>query len=294
MDMDGALLTLTRAVAHRNVNGCSWKYIAVGVKHGNACGAAVGNSPAEVIDKMTTGDSLSLFGGFVMTNFEIGYHEARALRAWGAKPKEQCLLDGVVAPGFSQEGCEILRRKDGCQFYVNESLATLSAPSCMEFGWQRKQVRGGEIVQPINTFVLDLNERYIEVFGPPLTEQQRADLALAYPICATSNSNTVTAVLNGKTQANAVGQQDRVGAVALLRYRAKRSGNTLRGAVGSHDSFIPYPDAAELMIEDGFSVIFITRGGRRFEQVLELFLKAGLTVVVAADEIARGFCKHGV
>lgn len=292
LDIDGALQVVTRSVAHRDANSSRWKYVAVGVKHGNACGAAVGSSPSDVIDKMTTGDPLSLFGGFVMTNFEIGLEEATHLRQWGDKDPAGCLLDGVVAPGFTEDGRAKLRRKDGIQLYVNEALAVLNAPSCLEFGWQHKQVRGCEVVQPLNTFVLERGAPYLEVFGPQPTEQQWEDLLLAYPICQSSNSNTFVAVRDGKAQAIAVGQQDRVGVVTLAVFRATRSGNKLPGAVGCHDSFCPVPDAVEVAIEAGFSVIFITKGGRRFDQVLETCMKAGITTIVAPDSIARAFGKH--
>jgi phosphoribosylaminoimidazolecarboxamide formyltransferase/IMP cyclohydrolase len=46
-------------------------YLAVGVKHGNACGAAIADDPATAIQKMLEGDLRAIFGGLVMVNFDL-------------------------------------------------------------------------------------------------------------------------------------------------------------------------------------------------------------------------------
>ena len=43
----------------------------LGTKHGNACGAAVGESPSRLVRTMVMGDPRAIFGGLVMLNFAV-------------------------------------------------------------------------------------------------------------------------------------------------------------------------------------------------------------------------------
>ena len=70
-----------------------------------------------------------------------------------------------------------------------------------------------------------------------LSDAQKRDLILAWAICATSNSNTVTLTRDGGLLGNGVGQQDRVGCCELALKRAADAGHEPAGAVAASDSF---------------------------------------------------------
>jgi len=60
-DLDRLLQTITHIAAGFNVNFNQTPKIAVGVKHGNPCGAAVSDDPSLVIKKMLEGDLRAIF-----------------------------------------------------------------------------------------------------------------------------------------------------------------------------------------------------------------------------------------
>src|SRR3990167_1420840 len=70
-DLDRMIQTVTHIGAGFEKNFNSVPNIAIGAKHGNACGAGVGKSDLDTIDKMLQGDLRAIFGGSVMLNFPV-------------------------------------------------------------------------------------------------------------------------------------------------------------------------------------------------------------------------------
>ena len=284
VDVDRQLQTITHMAAAFDGRGLA---LAVGSKHGNACGAAAAATPAEAIQRMLEGDPRAIFGGCVMLGFAVGAEEAELL-LHHASPTRR-LLDLITAASFSDEAVEVLARKHGkCRLLANPALGSLDRDS-VDTAPRQRYVRGGMLEQPNYTFVLDLGEA--EMTGE-LTDAQRDDLRLAWAVGATSNSNTITLVRDGALIGNGVGQQDRVSCCALALTRAKDAGHAIAGAVAYSDSFFPFPDAPETLLEAGVSAVFATSGSVRDDQVREAFAKAGVAFAQLPDKLARGFYGH--
>ena len=154
-----------------------------------------------------------------------------------------------------------------------------------------EQVRGGVLQQPNYTFVLDLDDPSVQTHGS-LAPALRRDLLLAWAVGSTSNSNTVTLVRDGQLLGNGVGQQDRVGGCTLAVARTRDAGHDTAGAVAYSDSFFPFPDAPQVLIDAGVRVIFSTTGSVRDDVVRTTMRDAGVTVVQLPDRVARGFFGH--
>ena len=91
--------TITHIAAGFERNYHAVPCIALGTKHGNACGAAVGESPVEVVRTMVMGDPRAIFGGLVMLNFAVTQEVAAELLTYGV-PEGRRVLDAVTAPSF--------------------------------------------------------------------------------------------------------------------------------------------------------------------------------------------------
>jgi phosphoribosylaminoimidazolecarboxamide formyltransferase/IMP cyclohydrolase len=121
-DLDRSLQTLTHIAATYKLNRGAVPFIAIGVKHGNACGVGIGNTSREALMKMVSGDPLALFGGLVMVNFPIDMEEVVILQ--NAETERKILFDVVVALGFSPSAIEALKRKKGkCRLLENSALS---------------------------------------------------------------------------------------------------------------------------------------------------------------------------
>lgn len=275
--------TITHIAATFDKNNKKVPFIAVGVKHGNSCGASVDAKETNAIKKMMEGDPLSIFGGLVMVNFPV---DEKAVEFFAGK-----MLDGIIAPSFTKEAIEKLRRKgDRCRFVVNKALSKLSLKS-IDTSIRFRYVRGGFLMQPNYTFVLDLKAPKMKKYGK-ITPREMNDMLLAWAIGCTSNSNTIAIVKNGKLLGNGVGQQDRVGAAKLAVERALRGGHDIKGAIAFSDSFFPFPDGPEVLINAGIKGILTTSGSVKDNLTIELCQKKGVSLLMIPDSIGRAFFGH--
>jgi phosphoribosylaminoimidazolecarboxamide formyltransferase/IMP cyclohydrolase len=290
-DVDRMLQTVTHVAAGFDVNFKKVPQVAIAVKHGNACGAAFGDDAAEVLQKMIMGDPRAIFGGLVMANFPIDDTLAEILLSYNMPEGQRRILDGIIAPSFAGSAVEHLKRKgDKCRFLANAALETLTKDS-LDSAPRFRYMRGGFITQPNYTFILDLASSDLQKSGQA-TEAQERDMLLAKAVCDTSNSNTIALVKDGQLIGNGVGQQDRVSAANLAIMRAEAAGHDTKGAVASSDSFFPFPDAPQTLIDAGVKVILSTSGSVNDPQAVEVCAKAGVPIYLIPDTLGRGFFGH--
>src|SRR3954449_2722669 len=179
VDVDRQLQTITHMAAAFDGRGLS---LAVGSKHGNACGAAAAQTPADAIRRMLEGDLRAIFGGCVMLGFAVGAEEAELLLNHASPTRR--LLDLISAASFTEEAIELLARKAGkCRLLANPALGELGRDS-LDTAPRQRYVRGGILEQPNYTFVLDLDSPDVELTDE-LTTAQRDDLLLAWAVGAT-------------------------------------------------------------------------------------------------------------
>lgn len=289
-DVDRLLQTVTHIAAAYHQNFGEVPSIAVGVKHGNACGASVDDDPVLSIKKMLEGDLRAIFGGVTMVNFKVDEKLAEVILTHKVASGRR-LLDTVIAPEFSAGAIEVLKRKgDKCRFLVNPALASLSKLS-LDKQNRFRYVRGGFLKQPNYNFVLSLELPGLDG-ADELSEQQKKDIMVAWAVGSTSNSNTVTLVKNQMLIGNGVGQQDRVGGCELAIKRATDASHDIINAVAYSDSFFPFTDGPEKLAESGITTIFTSSGSVRDEEIKNFCKSKKITLVMIPDKTGRGFFGH--
>jgi phosphoribosylaminoimidazolecarboxamide formyltransferase/IMP cyclohydrolase len=290
VDVDRLLQTITHIAAAFDVNRDTVPFIAVAVKHGNACGAAVGSDPIDVIQKMVSGDTRAIFGGVVMTNFPLNAEAAETLLSHLMPSGQRRLLDAIVAPNFDTEAIEMLRRRgDRCRFLANPALGQLTKES-LDVAPRLRYVRGGFLLQPNYTFVLNLQDAQVEKMVE--VPAQEDDILLAWAVGCTSNSNTITLVKDSQLIGNAVGQQDRVGACVLAVQKATEAIHWTGAATAYSDSFFPFPDGPEVLAKAGISTIFSSSGSIRDKEVRKVCEDWAISLYLVPDAVGRGFYGH--
>jgi phosphoribosylaminoimidazolecarboxamide formyltransferase/IMP cyclohydrolase len=273
--------------------------VAIGAKHGNACGVGVGGAEIEAIDKMLQGDLRAIFGGSVMLNFNVDEKIAEELIHKFSPEGVRRLLDIVAAPSFSPEAVDILSRKKGkCRLLANPAILKAGLAS-LDVARKFRYVRGGFMEQPNYTFLPSIALAKEGV--SELEKEVLQDVILAWAIGCTSNSNTITIVKEGRLYGNGVGQQDRVGAAKLAIFRADDAAKfanskiekaDLENAVAYSDSFFPFPDAPEVLINRGIKTIFSTSGSVNDEKTIDLCKEKNVNLILLPDSEARGFYQH--
>jgi phosphoribosylaminoimidazolecarboxamide formyltransferase/IMP cyclohydrolase len=306
-DIDRLLQTVTLAAAGFEKNYKKVPYIAVGVKHGNACGAGEAGTAVEAIQKMLTGDTRAIFGGVVMLNAPIDKEVAETLMHHAMEGDRPRLLDGVIGSSVTDEALEILSRNK-LRVIVNPALDSLGIQS-VDTSRRLRPVRGGALEQPNYDFIVDLSADYMQAHGE-VSDQQKRDMVLGWAVGATSNSNTISIVKNGQLIGNGVGQQDRVGAGQLALTRTtnvmpeltevgdsihltvKLDKQKLAGAAAYSDSFFPFPDGPELLAKAGIKAILTSSGSVGDEAVIKTLTEAGTSIMMLPDKTGRGFYMH--
>src|SRR3989344_1730666 len=321
-DLDRMIQTTMHIGAGMEKNFNTVPLIAIGAKHGNACGAGIAQEPflrngegLGAVDKMLQGDLRAIFGGSVMLNFPVDEKVAEELIHKFSPEGIRRLLDVVAAPFFTTEAIEILARKKGkCRLLANPNIEKAGLNS-LDMEPRFRYVRGGFLQQPNYTFVPNLART---VLASSLEKTVLMDLILSWAVGCTSNSNTITLVKDGRLMSNGVGQQDRVGAAMLAIFRADDAAKfaydqqknslassspagtfceenfsaDLSDATAYSDSFFPFPDAVEVLIDRGIKTIFSTSGSVNDEKIVELCKSKGVKLIMLPDAEARGFYQH--
>lgn len=291
VDVDRLLQTVTHIAAGFHKNHGKVPAIAVGVKHGNPCGAAFSEKPTEAVERMIAGDPRAIFGGVVMLNFPMDGQAARSLRTHMVTEGQRRILDTVIAPSFTEDAIILLKRKGGrCRFLANPALMHLD-PDSIDAATRFRYVRGGFLTQPNYTYVLDLEDQDLEVIGARRPELEDA-LILAWAVGSTSNSNTVTLVHPQCLIGNGMGQTDRVTAATHAVQKARNADHDTKGSVAYSDSFFPFTDGPAVLADAGIQVILTCSGSVRDGQVKAFCRDRGVTLYMIPNAKARGFFGH--
>lgn len=297
-DVDGGIRATTRIAAYFAGISSGRLCIAVGLKHGTCCGAAVRETPEEVLMAMVNGNPMALFGGTVMVNFPLDARCAEIIRR-GAEGKSDRVLDVVATPAITPDAIERLRRVTRrCRIFVNPALAYPVSDS-LDCSTRFRQTFGGEfLVQGDNHFVLNLNDHRLQKFGNFTPEIER-DILFGAAICLETSSNTVILVRDQMLVGVGCKKPSRVeageSAIASSAYSIPQGAE---GATAVSDSFFAFVDVVERLIAAGVKAIFTTRKtgegllSKTEQRVVELCQEASVPLCWGPDAYFRMFNIH--
>ncbi|MEQ9402272.1 MAG: bifunctional phosphoribosylaminoimidazolecarboxamide formyltransferase/IMP cyclohydrolase [Cyclobacteriaceae bacterium] len=219
------------------------------LKHNNACGVALGESVGEAYHRAFAADSVSAFGGVLVTNVEVD--------AEAAEEMHDLFFEILIAPSFSPESLEILKQKKNRILLVQKKM--------WKENTQYKSLLGGTIVQDYDLKSESSVNLQTRTRKAP-TKEEIEDLLFAAKICKQSKSNTIVLVRDGQLLASGVGQTSRVDALEQAILKAGKFGLDLKGAVMASDAFFPFPDCVEIAKNAGIHAI-IQPGGSIKDQL---------------------------
>ncbi|KAI9809886.1 MAG: bifunctional phosphoribosylaminoimidazolecarboxamide formyltransferase/IMP cyclohydrolase [Sarcosagium campestre] len=156
-------------------------------------------------------DRMSSFGDMVALSDKVDLPTARIIA------KE--VSDGIIAPGYSPEALEILKKKKGGKYLVLEidpSFAPASHETKSVYGINLTQQRNDVEISPKGTF----NTIVTPKDSPPLAESALRDLTVATIAVKYTQSNSVCYALNGQVIGLGAGQQSRIHCTRLAGDKA--------------------------------------------------------------------------
>ena len=190
----------------------------------------------------------------------------------------QKFLEVIVAPDYDADALKLLSER-----WKNVRLLAVGDlqdpdhrdPAQADF----KRVLGGILVQQRD--LVDMSPKdWKHVAGPVPTEQQLADLAVAWASVKHVKSNAITLAKDGALVGAGAGQMDRVESCKIAIQKANvKDQNRSEGAVAASDAFFPFRDGPDLLIASGVKAIVQPGGSKRDDETIAACIDAGVTMM---------------
>jgi len=216
------------------------------MKHTNACGCATGESVKDAYLKAFEADTISPFGGVLITNKTVDAEAAEAMH--------KLFFEILIAPAFSEDALVILKQK--------KNRILLLQKSGLQSKMQYKSILNGVIEQD-RDLKTDLQSDLKVATKRATTDEENKALLFASKICKHTKSNTIVLANEGQLVASGVGQTSRVDALQQAIAKARHFGLSLDGAVMASDAFFPFADSVEIAEKAGIKAVIQPGGSIR-------------------------------
>ncbi|MTI18407.1 bifunctional phosphoribosylaminoimidazolecarboxamide formyltransferase/IMP cyclohydrolase [Rhodobacteraceae bacterium RKSG542] len=243
------------------------------IKHANPCGVAEAPTLKEAYEKALACDPVSAFGGIVALN--------GTLDADAATEITKIFTEVIIAPDATQEAIDIVAKKKNLRLLVTGGLSDPRAK-----GMSVKSVSGGLLVQSRDNGVVDDLDLKVVTKRQP-TEQEMADLKMAFRVAKHVKSNAIVYVKDGATVGVGAGQMSRVDSARIAARKAIDAAEAAgmaepltKGCVVASDAFFPFADGLLSAAEAGATAVIQPGGSMRDDEVIKAADEAGLAMVV--------------
>lgn len=156
-------------------------------------------------------DRMSSFGDIIALSDEVDLPTAKII--------SREVSDGVIAPAYSPEALDMLKRKKGGKYLVLQ-MDEMYNPPVVEtrtvYGVQLQQHRNDVQIKPKDTF----NTIIVPKKSTPLPDSALRDLTVATTALKYTQSNSVCYALNGQVIGLGAGQQSRIHCTRLAGDKA--------------------------------------------------------------------------
>jgi phosphoribosylaminoimidazolecarboxamide formyltransferase / IMP cyclohydrolase len=248
------------------------------VKHGNLCGLSLGDSVADAFRKALATDPQTAFGSAVAANRVLDDEAAREIAA--------VFFEDLVAPDFTAEGLDVLRRKSDLRvFATHADLGTRgpngSAPLPGEFDYKR--LLGGFLVQTRDALPeQSFTPRVVTQRQPVLAEL--TSLYFAWRAVKHLTSNGVVLAKGLSLVGFGSGQPSRQDAVDLA---CRKAADRAAGSVLASDGFFPFPDAVERAADAGVTALIQPGGSSRDPELIRAANRHGMAMIFTGERHYR-------
>lgn len=242
------------------------------IKHANPCGVARGATLAEAYQAAFDCDRTSAFGGIIALNQTLDKETAEKI--------VEIFTEVVIAPDATDEARKVFIPKKNLRLLTTGGLPDVKTP-----GQTWKQVSGGYLIQDRdNGFVAPEDLKVVTKRAP--SEQELADLILAWKIAKHVKSNAIIYVKDGATVGVGAGQMSRVDSAHIAARKSKDMAEIMGlaqpltiGSVVASDAFFPFADGLITAAEAGATAIIQPGGSMRDAEVIAAADEAGLAMV---------------
>ena len=228
------------------------------IKHTNPCGVAQAGTIAEAYALARDCDPVSAFGSVVALN--------RPADGDAAAEISKTFVEVVLAPDFTDEALEILRRKKDIRLLRVRASASREP--------QHRQIGGGFLVQDKDEHVLRPEDLKFVTKRRPTDEELQA-LLFGWHIVKHVKSNAIVFTNAVRMLGIGAGQTSRVDAV---KWGAIKAILPLKGCALASDAFFPFADGLIAAAEYGVRAVIQPGGSVRDAEVIAAADERGIAM----------------
>ena len=242
---------------------------AVVVKHMNPCGCAVDADIVEAYRKAYIADVVSAFGSIIAINRPVTEELADAIcesySRWGkALGAGGFFAEVIIAPAFEPAAVEVIRTRK--RWGREDARLLQTGPidrakiACTEY--DLRCIVGGLLLQQRDLVAWEPDQIKCVTKRKP-TEQELADLRLAWTVVKHVKSNTIVLAKDSAVVGVGAGQMNRVDSGMLAIRQAK---DNAKGSAMASDAFFPFPDNVTQAAKAGIAAV-VQPGGSKQDQL---------------------------
>ena len=232
------------------------------IKHNNACGIASALDVVSSYDLAFAADSLSAFGGVLISNKEVD--------VLSAKKMNTLFFEIIVAPSYQEKALNILKSKKNRIILVQKRT--------IKNQQSYKSILNGRLEQDVDNIKND-DSNWDRVTKMTPSNRELKDLEFANKVVKHSKSNSIVLVKNLQMISSGVGQTSRIDALNFAIDKARRFGFSIKGSVMASDAFFPFPDCVEIAAKSGISSIIQPGGSIKDNLSIEMCDKNNISMV---------------
>ncbi|WP_193173167.1 bifunctional phosphoribosylaminoimidazolecarboxamide formyltransferase/IMP cyclohydrolase [Nisaea nitritireducens] len=243
------------------------------IKHANPCGVAVGDDLVSAYQRAFACDTVSAFGGIIAAN--------RTLDGATAEEISKIFTEVIIAPDADEDARKVLAAKKNLRLLLTHGMPDPSVAARTV-----RNVAGGYLVQDKDNGRVTAADLKIVTKRQP-TEQELADMLMAFRVCKHVKSNAIIYVKDGATVGIGAGQMSRVDSARIAasksRDMAEAAGVSQPGTIGSvvaSDAFFPFADGLLSAAEAGATAVIQPGGSMRDDEVIAAADEKGLAMVM--------------
>ena len=273
-----------KALSYNNLNDTDAAFELVGefdpgqaavaiIKHANPCGVALGTDVLDAYQKALRCDPVSAFGGIIATN--------RPLDGAAAEAMVKIMTEVIIAPDADDAAIAAIGAKKNLRLLLTGGLPDPVAP-----GMTLKSLAGGYLLQSRDSGRIGADDLRVVTKRQP-SEQELADLLLAFKICKHVKSNAIIYVKDGATVGIGAGQMSRVDSARIAARKSEDAAAAAglaeplaKGSVVASDAFFPFADGLQAAAAAGATAVIQPGGSMRDDEVIAAADEAGLAMVL--------------
>ncbi len=233
------------------------------LKHTNACGCAIDSTVTKAYKKAFQADTISAFGGVLISNSSIDLEAAEAMNS--------LFFEILIAPEFSEEALKLLKTK--------KNRILLKQLKELEGKVMFKNLLNG-VIQQDRDLKTDAVADLKTVTKRAPSSQEIESMIFASKVAKHTKSNTIVLAVDGQLLASGVGQTSRIDALKQAIDKAKAFTLDLKGAVMASDAFFPFPDCVEIAHEAGINAVIQPGGSIRDKDSIDYCDQNGMAMVI--------------